>query len=113
MLVTAVSFFNEVATDTKNYPHVVSFFNKLEIKKLCSKTIVSFFNEVSSETQKLSSEVLSLIMDSKRTMLQNGTMSRVATGVKRSSSNNPIEEITMPTNGSKSLEVEAIGDNAT
>ena len=37
----------------------------------------------------------------------------VATGVKRSGSNNPIEEITMSTTGSKSSEVEAMGDNAT
>jgi hypothetical protein len=35
-------------------------------------------------------------------------MSRVATGVKRSDSNNPIEEITMSTTGSKSLEIEAM-----
>jgi hypothetical protein len=38
-----------------------------------------------------------------------GPMSRVATGVKRSGSNNPIEEITMSTTGSKSSEVEAMG----
>ena len=55
MLVTSVSFFNEVATKTKNYPQVVSFFNELEIRKLCSKTSVSFFNEVASDMQKLSS----------------------------------------------------------
>jgi hypothetical protein len=35
-------------------------------------------------------------------------MSRVATGVKRSDSNNPIEEITMSTTGSKSLEIESM-----
>jgi hypothetical protein len=50
MLVSFVSFFNEVSTETKNYPHKVSFFNELEIKKLeirkpCSK-LVSFFNEL-------------------------------------------------------------------
>jgi hypothetical protein len=88
MLVTSVSFFNEVATEReknyaqnlcfKNYPQVVSFFNELEIKKLCSKplfhfltrlptetqktilkTSVSFFNEVVTETQKLSSNLSS------------------------------------------------------
>jgi hypothetical protein len=36
-----------------------------------------------------------------------------ATEVKRSGSNNPIEEITMSTTKSKSSEVEAMGDNAT
>jgi hypothetical protein len=40
-------------------------------------------------------------------------MSRVVTGVRRSGSNNPTEEITMSTTGSKSLEVEVMGDNAT
>jgi hypothetical protein len=48
-----------------------------------------------------------------RKTLWKDTMSRVATGVKRSGSNNPIEEITMSTTGSKSSEVEAMGDNAT
>ena len=37
---------------------MTSFFNELEIKKLCSKNFVSFFNEVASETQKLSSKPL-------------------------------------------------------
>jgi hypothetical protein len=48
-----------------------------------------------------------------RNTLWKDTMSRVATGVKRSGSNNPIEEITMSTTRSKSSEVEAMGDNAT
>ena len=38
-------------------------------------------------------------------------MSRVVTGVRRSGSNNPTEEITMSTTGSKSLEVEVMGDD--
>ena len=38
-------------------------------------------------------------------------MSRVAIGVRRSSSNNPTEEITMSTTGSKSSEVEIMGDD--
>ena len=104
---------------------MVSFFNELEIKKPCSKTSVSFFNEVSSETQKLSSNLLdhgyqedndpegdhvkgqNSVMVSKRSSLEGrntlwkDTMSRVATGVKRLGSNNPIEEITMSTTGSK------------
>jgi hypothetical protein len=59
MLVTSVSFFNEVATEMKKLSSVVSFFNELEIKKPCSKTSVSFFNEVASEiAQKLSSKPL-------------------------------------------------------
>jgi hypothetical protein len=40
-------------------------------------------------------------------------MSRVAIGVRRSSSKDPIEEITMSTTGSKSSEDEVMGDNAT
>jgi hypothetical protein len=38
-------------------------------------------------------------------------MSRVAIGVRRSGSNNPTEEITMSTTGSKSSEVEIMGDD--
>ena len=116
---------------------MVSFFNELEIKKPCSKTSISFFNEVASETQKISSETSVLyhgfqednasegdhvkgqnsVMASKRSSLEGrntlwkDTMSRVATGVRRSVSNNPIEEITMSTTRSKSSEVEAMGDN--
>jgi hypothetical protein len=58
-------------------------------------------------------------MASKRSFLEGrktlwkDTMSRVAIGVKRSGSNNSIEEITMSTTGSKSSKVEAMGDNAT
>ena len=48
-----------------------------------------------------------------RNTLWKDTMSRVLTRVKRLGSNNPIEEITMSTTGSKSSEVEAMGDNAT
>jgi hypothetical protein len=53
----------------------ISFFNELDTEKLCSKTSVSFFNEVASDMKKLSSKSL-LIMDSKRKMLWNDTMSR-------------------------------------
>jgi hypothetical protein len=38
-------------------------------------------------------------------------MSRVTIGVRRSSSNNPTEEITMSTTKSKSSEVEIMGDD--
>jgi hypothetical protein len=40
-------------------------------------------------------------------------MLRAATGLKRLGSNIPTEEITMSTTGSKSSEVEVMGDNAT
>jgi hypothetical protein len=40
-------------------------------------------------------------------------MSRFVIGVRRSGSNNPTEEITMSTTGSKSSKVEVMGDNAT
>jgi hypothetical protein len=74
---TYVSFLNEVASKTQKLSlELGSFFNELEIRKLCSKTSVSFFNEVASKMQNLSSEPLFLIMDSKRTMLRNDTMSR-------------------------------------
>ena len=43
MLITSVSFFNEVST---------------EMQKLSSETSVSFFNEVAAEMQKLSSKPL-------------------------------------------------------
>jgi hypothetical protein len=81
---------------------------------------------------------LFLIMASKRIMLWKDTMSRDKTqswlprdlhwmeeklwkehmsrsviGVRRSGSNSPTEEITMSTTGSKSSEVEVMGDNAT
>jgi hypothetical protein len=51
-------------------------------------------------------------LDGRKTLLKEH-MSRVMTGVRRSGYNNPIEEITMSTTGSKSSEVEAMGDNAT
>ena len=38
-------------------------------------------------------------------------MSRVVIGVRRLGSNNPTEEITMSTTGSKSSEVESMGDD--
>jgi hypothetical protein len=59
------------------------------------------------------------VMDSKRSSLEGrntlwkDTMLRVTTGAKRSDSNNPIKEITMSTTGSKSSEIEAMGNNAT
>jgi hypothetical protein len=58
-------------------------------------------------------------MDSKRSSLEGrntrwkDTMSRVAIGVRRSNYKDPIEEITMSTIGSRSSEVEVMGNNAT
>jgi hypothetical protein len=84
ILISFVSFFNEVATETQNYPRsLVSFFNELEIRKpypqswFHQKTmlkVVSFFNEL--EIRKPCSNSLFLIMASKRTMLWKDTMSR-------------------------------------
>jgi hypothetical protein len=90
MLVSFVSFFNEVATETRKLSsQLVSFFNELEIRKPCSRLVsffneleirkpclkmVSFFNEL--EIKKPCSKSLFLIMDSKRTMLWKDTMSR-------------------------------------
>jgi hypothetical protein len=89
---TSVSFLKRLPQRRKNYPRMVSFFNELEIRKPCLKTSVSFFNEVASETKKKKNYPplfqmrlpqrrknyphLCLIMDSKRTMLWNDTMSR-------------------------------------
>jgi hypothetical protein len=61
------------------------------------------------------------IMDSKRSSFDERNtlwkehMSRVARGVRRTSSNSPTEEFTMSTTGSNSLSsvVEAMGDNTT
>jgi hypothetical protein len=58
----------------------ISFFNELDTEtRTMLVTIVSFFNEVATETKKLSLKPLFLIMDSKRTMLWNDTMSREKT----------------------------------
>ena len=78
MLVTSVSFFNDIATEKGNYAQ-------------------GYF----------------LIMASKRITLWKEHMSRIMTGVRRSGSSNPTEEITMSTTGSKLSEVEFMRDNAT
>jgi hypothetical protein len=81
MLITSVSFFNEVATETQKTILIAGFifyarklvsFFELEIRKPCSK-LVSFFNEL--EIRKSCSRLF-LIMASKRTMLWKDTMSR-------------------------------------
>jgi preprotein translocase subunit SecE len=81
MLIIYVSFFNEVDAKTQKKTILetsVSFFNEVvaETKKTILETSISFFNEVAAETKKTILESLYLIMDSKRTMLQNDTMSR-------------------------------------
>jgi hypothetical protein len=48
-----------------------------------------------------------------RRMLWKEHMSRVSSGVRRSGSISPTKEITMSTMGSKSSEVEGMGDNTT
>jgi hypothetical protein len=140
MPITSVSSFNEVASEMKKLSSdLVSFFNELEIKKPCSKTYVPFFNEVSSEIQKNYPRNSLLdhgfqedkaleghhvkgqksVMASKRSSLEGrntlwkNTMSSVATGVRRSTSNSPTKEITMSTTGSKSSEIETMGENTT
>jgi hypothetical protein len=67
-----VSFFNELATERKNYAHTsVSFFNELATeKKTMLIASVSFFNELDRFFKvKNYAHELSLIMASKRTML--------------------------------------------
>jgi hypothetical protein len=55
----------------------ISFFNELDTEtRTMLITSVSFFNEVAIETKNYPQKVLFLIMDSKRTMLWNDTMSR-------------------------------------
>jgi hypothetical protein len=73
MLVGSVSFFNEVAIETQKLSsQLVSFFNKLEIRKTCLK-LVSFFNEL--EIREPCSSLF-LITASKRKILWKDTMSR-------------------------------------
>ena len=55
-----ISFFNELDTETRTMlVTYVSFFNEVvaETQKTILKTSVSFFNEVAAETQKLSSRI--------------------------------------------------------
>jgi hypothetical protein len=83
MLVTSVSFFNEVATETKNYPHRwFHFLTSLKLEKtmqrckeLSSKPLFHFLTRLPQRSKNYPRNLF-LIMDSKRTMLWNDTMSR-------------------------------------
>ena len=103
MFVTSVSFFNEIATERKTMlmallDHGFQENNVLE------------GHHVKGQNSVMASKRSSL---DRRKSLWKEHMSRVATGVRRSGSNSPTEEITMSTTGSKSSEVEVMGDNAT
>jgi hypothetical protein len=173
MLVTSVSFFNEVSIETKNYPrnwfhfltslksenhaqrplfHLLTrlpqrrknyprkwfhFLTSLKSENHAQRPLFHFLTRLPQRRKKYPQSIFyhgfqednapegdhvkgqNSVMASKRNSfdgrntLWKDTMSRVTTGVKRSGSNNPIEEITMSTTGSKSSEVEAMGDNAT
>ena len=99
----SVSFFNELATEKKTMlvtllDHGFQEYNALE------------GYHVKGQNSVMACKISSL---DGRTMLWKEHMSRVASRVRRSGSNNPTEEITMSTTGSKSSEVEVMGDNAT
>jgi hypothetical protein len=117
-----VSFFNELATEKKTMLKAsVSFFNELAIEKRnCARGF--FFDHGFQENNALEGYHVkgqNSVMASKRSSsdgrqsLWKEHMSRVVIGVKRLSSNNPIEDITMSTTGSKSSKVEVMGDIAT
>jgi histone deacetylase complex regulatory component SIN3 len=138
MLVTSVSFFNEVAIETKNYPcKWFHFLTSMKSKNHAQRPLFHFLTRLPQRLKNYPRSLLDhgfqednalegdhvkgqkSVMASKGSSLEgsntlwNDTMSRVMTGVKRSGSNNPIDEITMSTTGSKSSEVEAMGNNAT
>jgi hypothetical protein len=104
MLKTSVSFFNELSTEKRNYALGCFLI-------MASKRITLWKDTMSREKTR------SWLPRDLRRMEDNHSreehMSRVAIGVRRSGSNNPTEEITMSTTGSKSSEVEVTGDNAT
>jgi hypothetical protein len=154
MLVTSVSFFNEVSTETKNYPRTwfhflmslksknhaqvwFHFLTSLKSENRAHRPLFHFLMRLPQRHKNYPRSLLdhgyqeekalegdhvkgqNSVMASKRSSLEGrntlwkDTMSRVTTGVKRSSSSNPIEEITVSTTRSKSSEVEVMGDNAT
>jgi hypothetical protein len=133
ILMTYVSFFNELATEKKTMLVTsISFFNELSIEK---KTMLvdlldhSFQEDNSLEGMHVKGQMS--IMASKRSSLDGREslwkecMSTTSIRVGRSISNSPIEEITMSTTrsrsqkveltvrGSSSSVVEGMGDNAT
>jgi hypothetical protein len=104
MLVTSVSFFNELATEKRNYARGLSLI-------MASKRIMLWKDTMSRDKTR------SWLPRDLHWMEENhsgrNTCRGLATGVRRSGSNSPTEEITMSTTGSKSSEVEVMGDNAT
>jgi hypothetical protein len=104
MLVTSVSFFNELATEKRNYARGCFLI-------MASKRIMLWKDTMSRD--KTRSWLPRDLHQDGRESLWKEHMSRVMIGVRRSGSNNPTEEITMSTTGSKSSEVEVMGDNAT
>jgi hypothetical protein len=114
-----VSFFNELSTERKTMLKAyVSFFNELSTeRKLCSWTLLDDGFPENNALEGYHVKGKNSVMASKRYSLDGikslwkQHMSRVAIGVRRSGSNNPIEDITMSTTRSKSLKVEGMGDN--
>jgi hypothetical protein len=117
-----VSFFNELSTERKTMLKAsLSYFNELATKKR-NYARGFFLDHGFREDNALEGYHVNgqnSVMASKRSSLDGREslwkehMSRVAIGVRRSGSNNPTEEITMSNTGSKSSEVESMGDNAT
>ena len=86
-------------------------------EKLCSWTLLDHGFQENNTLEGHHVKGQNLVMASKRSSLDGRkslwkeNMSRVATGVRRSGSTNPTEEITMSTTRSKSSEVEIMGDH--
>jgi hypothetical protein len=123
-----VSFFNELDTGKELCSRFqvrsldccfIFLMRLLQRRKLCSWLLLDHgFQEdntlegyhVKGQNSVMASKISS--SDGRRSLWKEH-MSRVVTGVRRSSSNNPIEEITMSITESKSSEFEVMGDNAT
>jgi hypothetical protein len=104
MLVTFVSFLNEVSTETQNYPQSwFHFLTSLKTKKHAQISLLDHGFQEDSALEGHHVKGQNSIMASKRssldgrTTLWKDTMPRDVTGVRRSGSNSPTEEITMST----------------
>jgi hypothetical protein len=116
-------FLTRLPQRRKNYPQNLCFIFKRgclrDAKTILGSSLLDHGFQEDNAPEGHHVKGQNLIMASKRSSLEGintlykDTMLRVVTGVKRSGSNNPIEEITMSTTGSKSSEVEIMGDNAT
>jgi hypothetical protein len=102
--VASVSFFNELATEKRNYARDFFFDHGFQGDNALEGYHVKGLNSV------MASKRSSL---DGRESLWKEHMSRVVTGVRILGSKNPTKEITMSTTRSKSSEVEVMGDNAT